>query len=115
MAGEIVATLALGIWIYLILGRGRFWLAGERDSRDEPAPPPAGPRVIAVIPARDEVDTIGTTIRSLLGQAYAGPFSVVLVDDESQDGTAAAARAAAEAIGAAERLTVVAGRPLPAG
>lgn len=115
MAGEIVATLALGIWIYLILGRGRFWLAGERDSRDEPTPPPAWPRVIAVIPARDEVETIGATIRSLLGQAYAGPFSVVLVDDESRDGTSAAARAAAEAMGAAQRLTVVAGRPLPAG
>src|SRR5690242_18925793 len=115
MAGEIVATLALGIWIYLILGRGRFWLAGERDSRDEPAPPSACPRVIAVIPARDEVETIGTTMRSLLEQAYVGLFSVVLVDDECRDGTAAAARATAEAMGAAARLTVVAGRPLPSG
>ncbi|HEU5272797.1 MAG TPA: glycosyltransferase [Xanthobacteraceae bacterium] len=115
MAGEIVATLALGIWIYLILGRGRFWLAGERDNRNEPGPPPVWPRVIAVIPARDEVETIGTTIRSLLGQVYAGSFSVILVDDESRDGTAEAARTAAEAAGAADRLTVLAGRPLPSG
>jgi hopene-associated glycosyltransferase HpnB len=73
------------------------------------------PRVTAVIPARDEVETIGTTIRSLLGQAYPGAFSIVLVDDESRDGTAEAARAAAAAAASPERLTVLAGLPLPAG
>src|SRR5215472_11283325 len=115
MAADIVATLALAIWVYLVLGRGRFWLARERDDRGEPAPPAAWPRVVAVIPARDEVETIGTTIRSLLGQSYAGAFSIILVDDESRDGTADAARAAAAALGAPDRLTVLTGRPLPSG
>ena len=115
MIGDIVATLALVIWIYLMVVHGGFWRADVRDDRAEPAPPAAWPRVVAVIPARDEVETIGTTIGSLLGQRYAGQFSVVLVDDESQDGTAAAARAAADAAGAADRLTVLAGRPLPEG
>jgi hopene-associated glycosyltransferase HpnB len=69
----------------------------------------------AVIPARDEVETIGTTIRSLLRQAYPGAFSIVLVDDESRDGTAEAARAAAAAAGSSDRLTVLTGSPLPAG
>ena len=115
MAADIVATLALAIWVYLVLGRGRFWLARERDDRREPAPPAAWPRVVAVIPARDEVETIGATVRSLLGQSYPGSFSIVLVDDESRDGTAAAARAAAVAAGAPDRLTVLAGQPLPAG
>jgi hopene-associated glycosyltransferase HpnB len=113
MAADIVATVALTIWTYLVLAHGRFWRADVRDDRDVPAPPAAWPRVTAVIPARDEVDTIGTTIRSLLGQRYPGAFSVVLVDDESQDGTADAARAAAT--DAPERLTVLVGRPLPEG
>ncbi len=113
MAADIVATVALAIWIYLVLGHGRFWRADVRDDRGEPTPPAAWPRVTAVIPARDEVETIGTTIRSLLGQRYPGAFSIVLVDDESADGTADAARAAAT--DAPERLAVLAGRPLPEG
>jgi hopene-associated glycosyltransferase HpnB len=118
MAGHIIATLALAFWVYLMTARGGYWLAGERDDRREPAPPASAatwPRVTAVIPARDEVETIGATIRSLLGQAYPGQFSIVLVDDESRDGTAEAARAAAAAAGASDRLNVLVGRPLPAG
>src|SRR6202030_4274665 len=107
MAGHIIATLALAVWVYLMTARGGYWLAGERDDRGEPASPAAWPRVVAVIPARDEVETIGTTIESLLRQPYAGPFSVILVDDESRDGTAEAARAAAAAAGAPDRLTVL--------
>ena len=115
MAGLIIAMLALAVWVYLMTARGGYWLAGERDDRREPAPPAVWSRVTAVIPARDEVETIGTTIRSLLEQSYPGAFSIVLVDDESRDGTAEAARAAAVAAGFSDRLTVLAGRPLPAG
>jgi hopene-associated glycosyltransferase HpnB len=118
LAAILTASLALAIWLYLIACRGRYWLAAERDDRAEPAPPatPAPwPRVVAVIPARDEAETIGATIESLLGQSYPGAFSVVLVDDESRDGTAEQARAAAARAGAADRLTVLTGRPLPAG
>ncbi len=115
MAAILTASLALAIWIYLFAGRGRYWRAGERDDRAEPAPPASWPRVVAVIPARDEAETIGTTIGSLLGQSYAGAFSIILVDDESRDGTADAARAAAARAGASDRLTVLSGSPLPAG
>jgi hopene-associated glycosyltransferase HpnB len=115
MAGLIIAMLALAVWVYLMTARGGYWLAGERDDRREPAQPAVWSRVTAVIPARDEVETIGTTIRSLLEQSYPGAFSIVLVDDESRDGTAEAARAAAVAAGFSDRLTVLAGRPLPAG
>jgi hopene-associated glycosyltransferase HpnB len=115
MAGLIIATLALAVWVYLMTARGGYWLAGERDDRGEGAPPPLWPRVTAVIPARDEVETIGTTVQSLLGQAYPGALSVIVVDDESRDGTGEAARAAAAAAGASDRLTVLAGRPLAAG
>jgi len=37
------------------------------------------------------------------------------VDDHSADGTSTVARAAAVAAGAADRLTILAGAPLPAG
>jgi|SRR5579871_3579495 len=115
MAGYTLAMLAFAVWVYLMTARGGYWLAAERDDRGEPAPPAVWPRVTAVIPARDEAETIGTTIRSLLGQAYPGAFSIILVDDESRDGTAAAAREAAESVGSSDRLTVLTGSPLPAG
>ena len=69
---------------------------------------------MAVIPARDEAASIGQTVRSLLGQDYPG-LEVIVVDDGSQDGTARVAAEAAKAAGAGERLTVIAGRPLPPG
>src|SRR5262249_61403874 len=115
MAGLIIATLALALWVYLMTARGGYWLAGDRDDRGEPGPPAVWPRVTAVIPARDEVDTIGTTVRSLLGQAYPGAVSIILVADESHDGTAQAARVAAAAAGASARLTRRPGRAPPAG
>ena len=55
------------------------------------------------------------TIASLIRQNYPGSLHVILVDDQSRDGTALVARDAAAALGAAERLTVVPGRALPAG
>ena len=48
-------------------------------------------------------------------QDYPGEFTVIVVDDQSRDGTAHVAREAAAALGAADRLTVLSGRPLPAG
>ncbi|KAG0188668.1 hypothetical protein DFQ28_004523 [Apophysomyces sp. BC1034] len=48
-------------------------------------------------------------------QDYPGSLRVVVIDDQSDDGTAAIARDAAGAAGAAERLTVLRGEPLPAG
>ena len=41
--------------------------------------------------------------------------TVIVVDDQSRDGTAEVARDAAAALGAAERLTVLSGQALPAG
>jgi hopene-associated glycosyltransferase HpnB len=125
MLAQILAALALAIWLYLLIGRGGFWLSSQRDDALLPAPP-VWPKLAVVIPARDEADGIGACIGSLLHQDYAGEWSIVLVDDGSSDGTAAIARAAAAALapsptlpGTPERgnnlLEVVTGRPLPAG
>ena len=106
--------MVLASWLYLLFGRGGFWLAGERDD-DLPAHEGVWPAVTAVIPARDEAECIGATVAALLRQNYAGDFSVIVVDDQSKDATAQVARDAAVALGATERLKVLPGRPLPAG
>jgi hopene-associated glycosyltransferase HpnB len=108
-----ISLLSLAVWLVLIFGRGFFWLARDRDA---PAPDlKAWPRVTAVIPARDEADMIGTTLAGLFAQDYPGALSIVLVDDNSTDGTAEVAREAAAAAGASDRLTVLAGAALPVG
>jgi hopene-associated glycosyltransferase HpnB len=54
-------------------------------------------------------------VTSLLRQDYPGELSIILVDDESSDGTGALACAAAASCGAEARLTVLAGAPRPKG
>jgi hopene-associated glycosyltransferase HpnB len=109
--------MVLAIWLYLITARGGFWRAAERDEARLPPQATAvqWPPVSAVVPARDEAETVGETIGSLLRQDYPGTFNVILIDDQSRDATAGVAREAAAALGASERLTVISGRPLPAG
>jgi hopene-associated glycosyltransferase HpnB len=110
--------MVLAIWLYLLVGRGGFWLAAERDdivAAGRRTVHGTWPAVTAVIPARDEADCVGRTVASLLSQDYPGEFNVVLVDDHSRDGTAQVAQTAAVAQGAAARLTIVPGRALPAG
>jgi hopene-associated glycosyltransferase HpnB len=113
MIANLLASSALAIWVYLIVARGGFWRCAERD--DAGPAPAQWPAVTAVIPARDEADGVGETIGSLLRQDYPGAFTLVLVDDQSTDGTADAARRAAQAAGDGDRLTIVTGARLPQG
>ena len=114
-----ISLIPLAIWAYLLLGRGWFWLCGERDDSaatiKAPNAPYAWPGVVAIIPARDEADMIARSVGSLLRQDYPGPFSVVVVDDQSTDGTAAVASNAASDAHASERLKIIAGNGPPTG
>ena len=105
-----LAAVVLVIWIYLWLGRGRFWRVRE-GARAAERGTGNMPRVVAVVPARNEAAVVGLAVESLAKQRYSGAFHIVLVDDQSDDGTAARARAAA----APETLTVVEAAPLPKG
>jgi hopene-associated glycosyltransferase HpnB len=110
-----LAALSCGIWIYLLVARGRFWRCSERLETLNEAPAAGWPSVVAVVPARDEIEVIGASVASLLKQRYAGELSVIVVDDHSSDDTAEAARRAAAALGAEARLMVLPAPSLPAG
>jgi len=144
MIAAIIGILAAAAWLYLIAFRGLFWRVRDDGAaagiaparapsstqpRPLPDPPPHageeragvergregwGP-VVAVIPARDEAEVIGRAVGSLLAQDYPGPLHLIVVDDHGSDGTAAAAQDAAAQAGAAGRLTVISGEPLPPG
>jgi hopene-associated glycosyltransferase HpnB len=83
-----LAFLALAAWLYLIFAHGKFWQSAPELP---PATPPEFPDVDIIVPARDEAGTIAVVIRSLLAQDYRGKYRVILVDDNSTDGTAALA------------------------
>ncbi len=92
-----VALLSLCAWIYLFFAHGAFW----RSRPQLPAATPEDfPGVDIIVPARDEVQTIRAAIGSLLAQEYGGDFSVILVDDNSTDGTA-------ELAGCSPRLKII--------
>src|SRR5688500_10510217 len=76
---EVIASLALAVWIYLLTARGGFWHCAERDDW-EPARLDPWPRVAAVVPARNEADCISDSIGSMLEQDYPGSWTVILVD-----------------------------------
>ena len=114
-------NLALGVasvvvWLYLLVGRGRFWRAASlfeavRPDNNRKRPREGQwPRVTAIMPARDEADVVGQAVASLAAQDYPGPFAITVVDDQSSDGTASAARRAGGA-----RVTVIGGDNPPPG
>src|SRR4051794_22046261 len=109
---DALAALALAAWLYLVVLHGGFWRTSEREEASNAVAPAEWPRVTAVIPARNEADMIPRSLASLIGQRYPGEFSIVLVDDQSSDGTAEIAQGLAKA--ARRPITVVSGRPLPA-
>jgi hopene-associated glycosyltransferase HpnB len=72
---------------------------------------------VAVVPARDEAEMLPQTLPTLLIQRYEGGLTVLLVDDESSDGTGEMAAKLAAELGqdAAARLRVLSGEPTPPG
>lgn len=112
----ILAAASMLFWALLALDPARRW---PRECRlPEPHGGTLGPQeggdVVAVVPARDEAEVLPRTLPVLLDQLD-GRLRVVLVDDDSTDGTAAVAREAARRAGAADRLTVVPATPTPPG
>lgn len=101
----VLAAVALLVWLYLVFAHGRFWSSMPELAA---ASPSEAPDVDIIVPARDEALTIGEVIASLVEQAYPGSYRVILVDDNSSDGTAATA-------GTSPRLRIIRGQPKPPG
>lgn len=116
MLAIFISAIGLFAWLYLITLRGGFWRLTEHDRNlsSQDAADPAT-YVVAILPARNEADVIEKSLASLFAQEIHGRFDIVLVDDESEDGTAAAARRCADAHGASGRLTILSSRGPDAG
>ena len=86
MLAQILAALALAIWLYLLLGRGGFWLSSAARRLPAPARCRAGPGRRSPSSSRRAMrpKASAACIGSLLRQDYPGEWSIVLVDDGSQ-------------------------------
>lgn len=98
-AGWLVALLALVL--HLKLPRP----APRREAQD-------GPFVSVIVPARNEARNIERCVGSLVQSRWSA-FEVIVVDDQSDDGTGEIARALDR--GRAQALRVIDGRPVPPG
>jgi hopene-associated glycosyltransferase HpnB len=101
--------LSVVIWVWLLVGHGAFWRSGPVLGAAYPTRPL---KVTVVIPARDEAEHIADTLRSLLIQQFNGELKIVMVDDNSSDGTGALAR---ELAVTDRRLSVLDGELLKTG
>jgi hopene-associated glycosyltransferase HpnB len=109
----LTSGLVLGIWVYLVLLHGRYWR--ERPQKAPAERPKHWPEVAAIVPARNEAPVAGEAVRSLLQQDYPGKLRIILIDDQSSDGTAEIVRAAAAELDAVDRVRVMSGKALPEG
>lgn len=95
------ALAVFGLWLLW----SRWRVRAESVSQD----PARWPLVSVIVPARDEAQVIGRLIRSLNALDYPD-YEVLVVDDESQDGTAEVVRRAG-----GEHVRVLTGLAKPAG
>ncbi len=109
-----ITLLSLLIWTILLVSWGQFWRSDQRLPIAQ-TDLSVWPAICAVIPARDEASMLPETLRSLLRQNYPGKFQIILIDDQSSDGTAEVARQTAIELGMSDRLQILSGQPLPSG
>lgn len=102
------------VWIYLLWGRGHFWLVQRLMAAVPPVDPAVG-LIAVVIPARNEADSIRATITSLLQQTCSDSLRIFVVDDHSTDGTAEIAGHDAVQGSKPDAVTIIPADPLPAG
>ncbi|MER7515489.1 glycosyltransferase [Streptomyces sp. NPDC126499] len=128
-----IAFASLAAWGWLLLGQGFYWRtdqrlpglaggaggrpdgsAGPDDARGRPdGASEHSPRVVVVVPARDEAEVLPVSLPSLLAQDYPGLAEVILVDDGSSDGTGRLAEELAVKHGGLPLTVVTPGEPEP--
>jgi hopene-associated glycosyltransferase HpnB len=106
------AAAALLAWVAVLLAPWQAHRTRERLEADDAAPRDLSD-VTVLIPARDEAVVIGRTLAALRRQGE--QLEVIVVDDQSTDGTQAICAGFAADSSSAVKTTVVAGRALPSG
>lgn len=106
------AALALAAWLAVLLLPTRPWSTRERLELSRTATSDLS-CVAVLIPARNEAAAIRGTLSALARQGQ--DLAVIVIDDESDDGTAAAAEQVASEAGRSLDLRVLRGQPLPPG
>ena len=102
------APAVAGAWAALGLLPWQPWSTRERLEPEPGATRLNLSSVTALLPARNEAATIGRTLQALTTQGES--LRIIVIDDQSTDGTAACARATVP-----KNLTVIRGAPPPAG
>ncbi len=112
---SLIPLLSLAIWLFLLVFWGNFWKADQRldDVESGEDALERWPSVWVVIPARNEAEVLSVSLRSHLTQTYPGHHHILLVDDQSTDGTKDVANQVAAELNQSHRLTVLEGKPLP--
>ncbi len=106
-----LATAAAVLWTGVLIAPWLAWSTRERLDADRADPGNSTAdcsAVTALIPARDEAPVIGRTIAALRAQGRG--LEIVVIDDQSSDGTGEIARVAG-----GPGCRVIAGSPMPAG
>jgi|SRR5271166_6528083 len=113
----LAGVVASAAWICLLFARGGFWRSTTTDRTAVPERADAcWPAVVVIVPARNEAENIARNLRALIRQNYPGRLSVLVVDDQSTDGTAGAAKEmAGSETRSARSIAVIPGRPVPSG
>jgi chlorobactene glucosyltransferase len=97
-------------WLALVLLIPLLLMRRVRLAKFAPPAPEDAPLVSVIVPARNEAVNISVCVASLLNTLY-GRFEIIVVDDNSIDGTGDIVRILAEH--ADGRVRVVNGEPLP--
>jgi hopene-associated glycosyltransferase HpnB len=111
---SVAALMLFAVWLYLTFARGGFWLVSTQDNQAA-SPQQEWPPVTAIVPARDEAPNVRESLNSLLRQSYPGPFSIIMVDDESRDQTVANASEVSQSVASEHGFEICRGGSLPPG
>lgn len=103
-----LAAAGAAVWLGILILPWRPWSTREALEADAGLGAEELSDVTVLIPARNEADVIGRTLRALNSQGRG--LRVILVDDQSNDGTAEAAGQAGY-----DDLTIIEGAPLAEG
>lgn len=103
---SILIVLGSLAWPFILLLPRKPWSTRERLDNDDPSLETDLSDITALIPARDEAESISTTVGALQQQGQ--NLAVILIDDQSSDGTADLAKRSFSG-----NLRVLPGKELP--